>query len=282
MLWVSEGFTVYYEDIVLRRAGLLTRDEVLTRASANIARYENAPGHLFQSATESSFDTWIKFMGRNENIANTTISYYDKGAVLGLLLDLRIRNETQNRKSLDDVMRGLYAKYYKERKRGFTDEEFREECDSAAGVPLSEVFEYAATVKDIDYPKYFAYAGLDIDMAAAQRPSAFLGATAEFHDGSLVISSIEWDSPAQHSGLMAQDQILALDDTRVNAKSMDEMLKSRNPGDKIKVLLSRHNSIREMEVVLGQSPQRSFKIKLQSNPSPLAVTILKNWMEVRF
>ena len=80
MLWVSEGFTVYYEYLILLRAGLLTRDDVLDRFRSTIARYENVPGHLFQSAAASSFDTWIQFFNRSENVANTTISYYDKGA----------------------------------------------------------------------------------------------------------------------------------------------------------------------------------------------------------
>jgi predicted metalloprotease with PDZ domain len=278
MLWVSEGFTVYYEDLILVRAGLMTRDQYFERVQKNIAKYENSPGHLFQSATESSFDTWTKGMGRGEYFANTTISYYDKGAALGLLLDLKIRNETKNRKSLDDVMRSLYQKYYKERKRGFTDQEFREECDSAAGVPLTEIFEYASTVRDIDYPKYLAYAGLDIDVTPQELPGSFLGASTEFQDGNVVISSVEWDSPAQRAGLMAQDQILALDGTRVNAKSIDDALKSKTPGDKVKVLVSRRNKIREIEVVPGKKLERSFKIKPQSNPLPLQAAILNDWL----
>jgi predicted metalloprotease with PDZ domain len=279
MLWVSEGFTVYYEDVILVRAGLITRDQYFERVQKNIQHYENSPGHLIQSAAESSFDTWIKGMNRGEYFSNTTISYYDKGAALGLLLDLKIRNETTNRRSLDDVMRALYQKYYKERKRGFTDQEFREECDSAAGIPLSEVFEYATTVRDIDYRKYFAYAGLDIDVAPIAQPGAFLGADAQFQDGNLVISSVEWDSPAQHAGLMAQDQILALDGTRVNAKSLEETLKLKKAADKIHVLLSRRGTIREIDVVLGQKMERSFKIKPAANPAAIQAAILDDWLK---
>jgi predicted metalloprotease with PDZ domain len=279
MLWVSEGFTVYYEDLILVRAGLMTRDQYFERVQKNIQHYENSPGHLIQSAAESSFDTWIKGMNRGEYFSNTTISYYDKGAALGLLLDLKIRNETANRRSLDDVMRALYQKYYKERKRGFTDQEFREECDSAAGIPLSEVFEYATTVSDIDYRKYFAYAGLDIDVAPVAQPGAFLGADAQFQDGSLVISSVEWESPAQHAGLMAQDQILALDGTRVNAKSLEETLKSKKTADKIHVLLSRRGAVREIDVVLGQKMERSFKVKPAGSPNSLQTTILDDWLK---
>ena len=279
MLWVSEGFTVYYQDLILNRTGLLSRDEVLDRFRSVIARYENAPGHLFQSANESSFDTWMKFFSRGGNTANTTISYYDKGAGLGILLDFKIRNETKNRKSLDDVMRTLYQKFYKEKKRGFTDQEFRQVCEMTAGCSLTEIFEYASTVKDIDYPKYFAYAGLDIDVQPRELPAAFFGAAAQDQAGNLVISNIEWDSPASRAGLSLQDEILALDGVRVSSRTMGEFFNSKKPGDKVRVLVSRRGALREVEVVLGKKTERSFRIKPLSSPTQLQAEILKDWLK---
>lgn len=165
MLWVSEGFTVYYEYLILNRAGILNRQDVYNMLRSDIAAYENSPGHLFQSATASSFDTWLQFFNHNPNTAVTTISYYNKGCALGLLLDLKIRHETRNKKSLDDVMRHLYKEFYQEKQRGFKDEEFRQVCENIAGVKLDEIFDvYATTTAPIDYPKYLAYAGLEIDL----------------------------------------------------------------------------------------------------------------------
>ena len=276
LLWVSEGISVYYEDVILNRAGLLSRDEVLERFQSSIARFENGSGHLFQSATESSFDTWMKFFSRGGNTANTTISYYDKGAALGMLLDFKIRNETKNRKSLDDVMRTLYRKFYKEKKRGFTDQEFREVCESEAGGSLSEIFEYASTVKEIDYPRYFAYAGLDIDVQPREIAGAWFGAAAQDQSGNLMILNVEMDSPALQAGLSVQDEIIALDGTRVTSRTMSEMLNSRKAGDKVRVLISRRNAIREVEVVLGKKTERSFRIKPLANPNPLQAAILKD------
>jgi predicted metalloprotease with PDZ domain len=276
LLWVSEGISVYYEDVILNRAGLLSRDEVLERFQSSIARFENGSGHLFQSATESSFDTWMKFFSRSGNTANTTISYYDKGAALGMLLDFKIRNETKNRKSLDDVMRTLYRKFYKEKKRGFTDQEFREVCENEAGGSLSEIFEYASTVKEIDYPRYFAYAGLDIDVQPRELAGAWFGAAAQDQSGNLMILNVEMDSPALQAGLSVQDEIIALDDTRVTSRTMSEMLNSRKAGDKVRVLISRRNAIREVEVVLGKKTERSFRIKPLANPNPLQAAILKD------
>jgi len=279
MLWVSEGINVYYEDIILRRAGLMTRDEFLERARSYIMRYENVPGHLFQSAAASSFDTWINFFVRGENSANTTISYYDKGAALGLLLDLKIRSESKNKRSLDDVMRTLYWKYHKGMKRGFKDEEFRRECENAAGCPLPEIFDvYASTTGDVDYPKYFSLAGLEIDLTPKELPGAFLGAAIQIQDGNPVISSVEWDSPAQRGGLSARDEVLALDGIRVHAPSIGQVLESKKPGDKVRVLLARRGMIREVEVTLGTKTERSFQIRPIADPTPLQSAVLEDWL----
>jgi len=280
MLWVSEGFTSYYEDLILNRAGLLTRDEYLERARSNILNYESIPGHLFQSASESSFDTWIQFFSRGPNASNTTISYYDKGAALGMLLDLKIRNESKNQRSLDDVMRALYQQYYKERKRGFTDKEFRGVCESVAGGSLSEIFDvYASTVKDIDYPKYLAYAGLDIDLQPRDAPGVSFGALTEDRGGNPVISSVEWDSPAWRAGLSAQDEILAVDGVRVTSRTLSDILNARKPGETVRVLLSRHGAIREFDIVLGKKTERSFRLTPLPNPTPLQTAILEGWLK---
>ena len=279
MLWVSEGFTVYYEYLILMRAGLLTREEFFEQVRRFISSYENRPGHLFQSAAESSFDTWMKFFDRNENASNTTISYYDKGAALGLLLDLKIRHETNNKKSLDNVMRTLYEKFYKEKKLGFTDREFREECEDAAGCALPKIFDdYVATVKEFDYPKYFAYAGLEIDVKPEEQPGVFFGAAAREQDGNLIISSVEWDSPAQQGGLSAQDEILALDGIRATPRTLDRCLDAKKPGDRVRVLISRRGMIQEKEVLLAEKKERSFRIRPMSAPDPLQAAILSDWL----
>ena len=280
MLWVSEGFTSYYELLMLKRAGIMTEEEVLGEISKTIAAYENNTGHLFQSATQSSFETWSQgpFGGRKDGGINKTISYYDKGCALGLLLDFKIRHETKNQQSLDTVMRTLYQKYDQELKRGWTDAEFRAVCESIAGVPLAEYFDYASTTKEIDYPKYFAYAGLEIEKPK-ELPEPHLGAMAEDKDGKLTISAVEANSPARHAGLAAQDEIKALDGAKVDAKTLNETLASKKPGDKVKLNVVRADKDLEVEVVLGNKTERSFRIKPVSNPDPLQKTIFKDWLK---
>jgi predicted metalloprotease with PDZ domain len=166
LLWVSEGFSVYYEYLIVHKSGLSTAEECIQQLRSNLLAYETKPGRLHQSLTQASWNTWTDgFFGDKEN----TISYYDKGPVLALLIDLQIRHSTRNRKSLDDVMRTLYYRYYKQLNRGFTPKEFQEVCEKTAGISLTELFTYVSTVQTINYSKYFAYAGLTIDDASEAR-----------------------------------------------------------------------------------------------------------------
>jgi predicted metalloprotease with PDZ domain len=279
MLWVSEGISVYYQSLILVRAGFLNREEYFERVGRFIRGFEDRPGRRLQSAAEASFDTWMKFFSRDENSTNTTISYYDKGAALGLLLDLKIRHESENRMSLDDVMRALYRTYYRDEQRGFTDSEFREECERAAGCALPEIFDvYVDTTADIDYPKYFAYAGLEIDVKPKEQAGAYLGATVEEQGGRLRVASVEWDSPAQEGGLSAFDEIIALDGRRADARMLERTLAARRPGDSLRILVSRRGRVRELDVVLGKKSRRSFDIRPVADPDSLQSAILEDWL----
>jgi predicted metalloprotease with PDZ domain len=162
-LWISEGLTVYYEYLVVKRAGLADEKTLLNNFNANLNAVENNPGRLYQSLQQASYSTWVDGpFGTQGNEPGKSISYYDKGPLVGLILDLEIRNATQNKKSLDDVMRLLYWKYYKAGNRGFTEAEFQSACEETAGISLNSIFEYVYTTKDIDYNKYLTCAGLKI------------------------------------------------------------------------------------------------------------------------
>jgi predicted metalloprotease with PDZ domain len=282
LLWLSEGGTVYYESLICNRAGLLPRDKCLEQFQESIRGYEGIPGHRFQSAAASSFDVWLNFFRRGGDVSNTTISYYDKGAALTMLLDLKIRHETKNQRSFDDVMRTLYERYYKQQNRGFTDQEFREVCEEVAGCPLPEVFrDYACGTEDIDYVKYLAYAGLEIDTAPKELPGARLGAEFREDNGRVIISNVEWDSSASRAGLSTGDEILALDGLRASSGSVREKLDSSKPGDKVHVLLSHNGVVREVEAVLDKKTQRSFAMTPMANPDAQQSETLREWLKDR-
>ena len=170
LLWFSEGATVYYEYLLVRRADLMSDDDLLEAIASNINAYENDPGLRYQSLTQASYNTWSDGpFGNSAGGPDRTISYYDKGPVVSMILDFAIRNASSNAKSLDDVMRFLYNRYYKEFRRGFTDAEFQNACETVAGVSLAPEFEYANTTREIDYEKYLSYAGLIISRSTDQQ-----------------------------------------------------------------------------------------------------------------
>ncbi len=280
LLWFSEGVTVYYEYMLLNRAGLMTRDEVLERLGSTVAVYENAPGRRHQPAALSSFDTWTGFFGRNEHAAGTAISYYDIGCGLGLLLDLRIREASAGRASLDDVLRTLYRTFYKEKKRGFTGRELREVCEKAAGAPLDEIFDvYARTTRPWDYAKYLNPAGLAIDLEPRPAAEPWFGAAAQDQNGDPVLATVEPDSPASLAGLCAQDEILAVDGTRVTMRSLPGTINGHKPGEKIRVLYARRGATGETDVVLGQKREPAYRITPFTDPSPGQKALLDAWLK---
>ena len=165
LLWVSEGLSVYYEYLMVKRAGLTNEQEFLSSLANNITTVENDSGRFYQSLAQSSYNTWDEGpFGNRGRGPDRSISYYEKGPVVGFLLDLAIRNYTGNERSLDDVMRYLYREYYKKMNQGFTDAEFQQACENIAGTSMSREFEYAYTAKEIDYSAYLPYAGLQLEM----------------------------------------------------------------------------------------------------------------------
>ena len=280
MLWFSEGVTSYYENLILNRAGFFDRNDVFKELQSSISNYENIPGHLFQSAAQASFDAWIYFLNRSENRNNITISYYDKGCALGMLLDLGIRYESHNQRSLDDVMKTLYQEFYMKKKRGFTDKEFREVCEKTAGAPLQEIFDiYIPTTKDIDYSKYLGYAGLSIDMNPAELPGAWLGINTREDGDNLMITSSEWNSPGYIAGLSPQDIIKEINGEKATAASLNTILTDKKPGDKISMTVTHRDITDNVEIILGKKSVRSFEIKALSNPTAGQAAILDKWLK---
>lgn len=280
MLWLSEGITVYYEYIILKRAGFTTSDELLEIFRESIEEYENKPGRYFQTPAEASYNTWSDGpFGRTGDEVNKTISPYDKGPALGLLLDFKIRHETKNKKSLDDLMRLLYNKYYKQKGRGFTEDEFRGECEKIAGTSLADFFDYIYTLKQVDYPTYLGYAGLAIDTVAHELPGGWLGITARDKNDSLFVSNAEWQSPAWNAGLRNRNVILLVNGNKMDAKSFNQAIATSKEGDKIKILYAVGSKQQEAEIEIGQKWKSNYSITRINNPDALQSAIFTSWLE---
>ena len=163
MLWISEGFTVYYESKVLVDAGVETEQEHLDFLSSYIRDTQNTEGRRHMSMRQSSYDIWLNFFPAASNSGETTISYYVKGPVIGLLFDATIQRMTGGQRSLDDLMRLLYNRYYREQGRGFTEEEFWACAEEIAGGPVPELRRYVDTTDEIDYESILTPFGLTLD-----------------------------------------------------------------------------------------------------------------------
>jgi len=280
MLWVSEGLSVYYEYLMLLRKGVITSADFLNAIRGNIKAYENKPGRLYQSVAEASYETWSDGpFGRTGDEVNKTISVYDKGPVMGLLLDLAIRHETKNKRSLDDLMRLLYTKYYQQQKRGFTEDELRKSCELIAGTSLHDFFEYIYSVTPPDYPTYFHYAGLDIDTMPAALPGAWLGISTRNRNDSLLITAVDWNSPAWNAGIRSQDKILMAAGVQTTKKQFDEMAATLMPGDKIKLMVLHNGKPEEKEITLSTRFEKPYTIKPIKDPGKLQMAILKDWLK---
>lgn len=278
LLWLSEGITDYYAFLITKAAGLITEEDVLGEYREHIQNYENKEGHLYQSATEASRSIWAirgNPFTRTAEELNKTISVYDKGCALGLLLDLKIRHETKNKHSLDDVMRMLYKLYYQQLKRGFTEKEFQKACEDVAGVKLSEVFEYASTTKAVNYPKYFAYAGLAIDTTDKILEGTYLGVKV---DSNMVIEEVEWKSPAWKAGLKTGDQLLKVDGVKQSLTSFKEMMSEKQNGNQLQLNILRADQLKDLLVTLAPKQEKTFAIKHLDHPDALQQQIFKSWM----
>jgi predicted metalloprotease with PDZ domain len=283
LLWVAEGITDYYADVALRRGGLISEEDFLDATARAIQNLQNTPGRLVQSAEESSFDAWIKYYRQDENSINSQVSYYDKGAILGLLLDLEIRKRSSGRKSLDDVMRYLYTEFFK-KDRNYTPADFQKTVELMAGSSLEEFFaRYVRGKDELDYNAALAAAGLTLDRGVVmeggkpvQRP--VLGAELEQDQDRLLVRNVRAGSAAYEQGLNAGDQIVALDNIRVTRDSFIARLAEKKPGELINLTIFRFDDLSTLLIKLGSRTEGTYHITALPNQTELQKQIYRAWL----
>lgn len=270
LLWVMEGFTSYYDELLLYRAGYYSEEEIIRKFTGSINSIENQPGNKVQPVADASFNAWIKAYRPNENSYNTTISYYTKGSVVANTLDLIIINATKGKKSLDNVMQYLYNEYYKKQQRGFTIEEMQQTLENVSGLNMDDFFKnYILDTKTFDYPTIFGYAGCKVENNTSTSPSLGVNTSGNF------IKSVTRNSSAYDGGLNVDDEIIAIDGFRVN-NDIADFINNKNVGDKIAVTISRDNIIQTLNITLkerGSTYYQIFKLTKDINP------VYKKWLE---
>jgi predicted metalloprotease with PDZ domain len=261
-LWIAEGFTDYYAGLLVKRAGLSTRDEYLDELSNQIEAVQTTPGRLVTPVGMASYDAWIKQYRPDENTANTTVNYYPKGAVIAFLLDAKIRKATNGAKTLDDAMRLAYSRYSGE--KGYTPGEFYKTMSEVAGVDLTPWFaEVVDTTKELDYSEALDWFGLRFRPVDSGNAGAFLGASTRVDAGRLVVTQVRRGTPAIDAGLNVDDEILAIDDVRVRPDGLAARLEQYKPGDKVTVLVARRDRLHRLEATLGADPGRPWRLEVR-------------------
>lgn len=283
LLWVAEGITSYYEAIFVRRAGLISDREYLSLAARAIQDIQNVPGRFVMSVEEASFDAWIKYYRQDENSVNSQVSYYDKGALLGLLLDLHIRRLSSGARSMDDVMRSLYAEFYR-KGRNYTPEDFQRAAEAAAGSSLEDFFKrYVRGREELDYNAALAGVGLLLDTTGATSLSqpverSYLGARLKQTDDRLIVDRVYSGTPAYEQGLNTNDQIVALDGIRVNQESFNARLAEKRPGDTITLTVFRFDDLRSLTIKLGGRIDAPYRIVPVKEPNAEQSRLYQGWL----
>jgi predicted metalloprotease with PDZ domain len=239
-----------------------------------------------QSVEESSFDTWIKFYRPDENSVNSQVSYYDKGAILGLLLDLEIRKRANGSKSLDDVMRYLNTEFFKQN-RNYTAADFQQAAERIAGSSLEEFFaKYVRGRDELDYNAALGAAGLQLNTGAtveAGKPveKVFLGADVIQDGERLLVRRVIAGSPAYEQGVNAGDQIVALDNARVTRDFFNRRLEEKKPGDLINLTIFRFDELSTLLIKLGGRTEGTYSIAPLPNQTERQKQIYRSWLGIK-
>jgi predicted metalloprotease with PDZ domain len=279
-LWIAEGFTEYYQEIVIRRTNLYPAENYLDVLAGEFNILENLPGKNVQTVAESSFDAWIKAYRPNENSNNTTISYYNKGAIIGMMLDLEIINSTKGVHSLDDVMKYMYTEYYKTKKRGYTDAEFKKGFEKFAGKKLDDFYKkYVNGLTPIDYNKYLGYAGYKINDELADNNDPALGLiTATNGNKKIIVTTVTRGTAAYIDGINVNDELTAIDDNPITDAAT--MLNGKKPGDKINITLIRDGLTTTLTVTLLKNARVKYKIVPVDNATPQQLLVRNKWLSL--
>lgn len=269
LLWLFEGFTSYYEDVFLVRAGLISEEQYFKLVAKNINSVLRGSGRTKQSVAESSFDAWTKYYRQDENAPNAIVSYYAKGAMLGLALDLLLRSETAGKKSLDDVMRVLWQQYGRDfyqqwsagKAQGVAENQMDALIEQVTGVPVKRFMDrYVRGTEDLPLVALFAKFGVEV-IDQSPRHKLSLGVRLVKQGNDCKLANVYESGAAHRAGLSAGDVLIAVNGLRVTATdAADNLAASLSPysiGEVVKV-----HAFRRDELLV-------FNVKLQSDRAPM-------------
>ena len=277
-LWFCEGATSYYDTIIPLWAGVYDRKAFLETINKDITRYLQTPGRHVQPLSESSFDAWIKLYRRHPNSDNSQISYYLKGEMVSLLVDLLIRRKFKNQRSLDNVMQILWEKFGRE-EIGYTPQQLEAAIEAIAEEDLSEFFhKYLHGTGKLPLNEYLLPFGLKIEGVREKNPYPYLGIKTVVEEQKTTIQFVWERSPAAKGGIDIGDELLAIDGVRVTHDNLNERLRDYQGGDTIAVTVFHQEILQTYEIVLDEPQPTRYQIAQISSPTSAQKELLEGWL----
>lgn len=292
-LWFFEGVTSYYDDLALVRSKVITVEQYLDILAMNFTKLLRNPGRKKQSLVESSFDAWIKFYQPNENSPNALVSYYLKGSIAALLIDLTLRKQTKNQISLDTIMRELWKKHGTELE-GVPEKAIEELIIQKGGADMATLVHQALyTTDELSFEDILSEFGIQTtlrqpvgsDDVGGKRENGRNG----FEAGSIhaiwarfnnrvVITNVFNGGAAEMAGMCPQDELIAIDNLRVEPDSFEKMLKRYPVGQKLNVTIFRQDCLKNIELTLEKPYKDTVQLTVKPTLSPSEKNDLNKWL----
>lgn len=292
LLWVFEGITSYYDDLALVRSGLIDTKCYLGLLAQTITRVMRGAGRFKQSLADSSFDAWIKFYKQDENAPNAIVSYYAKGALVALALDLILRIKTEGRCNLDEVMRALWRQYL-ETGTGIAEDGLEQLTQEVSGLDLRNFFDQAIRgTEDLPLATLLREMGIELRMRPARDSKDQGGMVDEpsvvsaknvlgirLQPGTeAVISHVLDEGAAQRSGLASGDFIIAINGLRVNSANLEQLLNQGPSEEPLQMHLFRRDELLSFDVLPLSAPADTCELRLISDADAVSQLRRIQWL----
>ncbi len=266
LLWVMEGFTSYYDKLLMLRAGFYTPEKFLSKLQGSINYVEGTIGSRVQPLAHASFDAWIKAYRTNENSSNTQMTYYSRGATMAALFDAMIIEKYNGTKCLDHFLQFLYEKYYSKLNRGFTEDEFKSALETFLDTDMDSFFnDYIDGLMVPKYQEILSKIGVKVTATTSEKSS--FGASCENVSGKLIVRTIKSNSSAENAGLSVNDEIIAVETFRVDKAALEAYLAGMQEGDRFYLMISRDDIIQVLTVEMKNAMSTSYLLELDNAES---------------
>lgn len=292
-LWAFEGITSYYDELALVRSKVISIESYLELLGQTITRVLRGKGRFNQSIAESSFEAWTKFYKQDESAANTIVSYYAKGALLALCLDLTIRTNSHNEKSLDDVMRYLWLNYGK-KSTGVHEGEIEKICSKISGSDLTEFFEkYLYGTEELPLEELLSNVGVAFKLrptlsvddkggiakeTSKQQPPVSFGARFKRHDSHVKLTQVFSEGSAELAGLSAGDVIIAINHIQVNMTNINTLIESYPVNEQLIIHAFRRDELHVFKLTLKAAELTTCYLQLAKTPDMETSNNQKDWL----